>query len=192
MRSIPHDEITAKRIMRREYGTRWMKYGAHSFIRNEGMISASKTSALGWGLKSPKSQNAMQTRMPAPANVARSRALSMAHVDAGDPGKGSITDMLGELMKRFLGIASAKAVPDHLTVWITQPHHNTICPDRIRNKVCAIHDSLRSLPHHSRLARHLLDQTSYTAVILFFSAGSRHQTRTKTPFSLSHLASRTT
>lgn len=41
----------------------------------------------------PKSQNAEQTRGSAPLKMAESRALYMAHEDAGEPGKGNMLAM---------------------------------------------------------------------------------------------------
>jgi len=44
---MPEDDRAQKRRIRREYGTLWMKYGAMSFVKNDGRTSARRTTDLG-------------------------------------------------------------------------------------------------------------------------------------------------
>lgn len=47
IRSMPLDDNRTKLSMRTLYGTLWIKYGATSFVRKEGMTSARRTTPLG-------------------------------------------------------------------------------------------------------------------------------------------------
>ncbi|KAH8627844.1 hypothetical protein IG631_17612 [Alternaria alternata] len=47
MMSMPHAERATNMRMRTVYGILCMKYGAHSFVRNEGITSARSTAPLG-------------------------------------------------------------------------------------------------------------------------------------------------
>src|SRR4051812_10225416 len=45
--SIPDEDNAQNTRIRSGYGTRWMKYGATSFVKKEGRTSARRTTALG-------------------------------------------------------------------------------------------------------------------------------------------------
>lgn len=60
----------------------------------------------------PKSQNAVQTRMSAPANVALKRDLNMGQDDEGEPGNESMSEVLGKVLKGREDVFSASR--DHV------------------------------------------------------------------------------
>lgn len=89
--SMPHADRATNMGILTVYGTLWMKYGAQSLVRKEGMTSASRTTPLGTLgptrsraaerimtyrtlLIRPKSQKEAHTRGSAPSKTAFRRA----------------------------------------------------------------------------------------------------------------------